>query len=73
MKINKSYLHLFKKVRSEYLYKLVNGIYLAFDKNTLEYIGIEMYFLPKDIEYINKKADKVLDILIYDEIIDTSL
>ena len=69
MKINKSYLHLFKKVRSEYLYKVVNGIYLAFDIKSLEYIGLEMYYLPKDIEYIENKAHKLLNILMYNEII----
>lgn len=69
MKINKSYLHLFKKVRSEYLYKVINGVYLAFDTYSLEYIGIELFYLPKDIEFVNKKADKLLDILIYDEIL----
>ena len=74
MKINKSYLHLFKRGYNEYLYKVSNGVYLAFDKNTLDYIGIELFYLPKDIEYINKKADRLLDILIYDEIVvDTSL
>ena len=43
--INKNYLHLFKKLKREYIYPVKNGIYLAFDIDTLEYLGIEMFYL----------------------------
>lgn len=42
--INKNYLHLFKKLKREYIYPVKNGIYLAFDIDTLEYLGIEMFY-----------------------------
>lgn len=49
--INKNYLHLFKKLKREYIYPVQNGIYLAFDRDTFEYIGVEMFYLaPISIE-----------------------
>ena len=42
--INKNYLHLFKKLKREYIYPVKNGIYLAFDIDTLEYLGVEMFY-----------------------------
>ena len=41
---NKNYLHLFKKLKKEYIYPVQNGIYLAFDRDTLEYLGVEMFY-----------------------------
>lgn len=43
--INKNYLHLFKKLKREYIYPVQKGIYLAFDLDNFEYIGIEMFYL----------------------------
>ena len=43
--INKNYLHLFKKLKREYIYPVKQGIYLAFDIDTLEYLGVEMFYL----------------------------
>ena len=49
--VNKNYLHLFKKLKREYIYPVQNGIYLAFDRDTLEYLGVEMFYLaPISIE-----------------------
>lgn len=42
--INKNHLGLFKKLKREYIYYVQNGIFLAFDMNTLEYIGVEMFY-----------------------------
>lgn len=42
--INKNHLPLFKKLKREYIYYVQNGIYLAFDLDTLEYIGVEMFY-----------------------------
>lgn len=49
--INKNHLSLFKKLKREYLYYVQNGVYLAFDLNTLEYIGVEMFYLAPDKIY----------------------
>lgn len=49
--INKNYLHLFKKLKREYIYPVKQGIYLAFDIDTLEYLGVEMFYsAPISIE-----------------------
>lgn len=46
--INKNCLPLFKKLKREYIYFVQNGIYLAFDIDTLEYIGVEMFYSASD-------------------------
>lgn len=60
--INKNYLHLFKKLNREYIYPVQKGIYLAFDSDNFEYIGIEMFYLaPISIE--NVCDDKLKQLL----------
>ena len=60
--INKNYLHLFKKLKREYIYPVQKGIYLAFDIDNFEYIGIEMFYLaPISIE--NSCNDKLKQLL----------
>lgn len=48
---NKNHLNLFKKLKREYIYPVQNGIYLAFDIDTLEYIGVEMFYLASNKVY----------------------
>lgn len=40
MKINKIYLERFKKFSYGYMFMVKRGVFLLFDKNTLEYIGV---------------------------------
>lgn len=65
--INKNHLNLFKKLKREYLYFVQNGVYLAFDIDTLEYIGNELFYLaPREIFSICDEKIKqllALDIL----------
>lgn len=64
IQINNTQLHRFKKTRLEYLYQVSKGIYLAFDIDSLEYIGIEMFYFPNDIKLIEKECDNKLNELI---------
>lgn len=63
MKINKTYLHLFKKGKFCYLYQLFRGVYLSFDAQDLTYTGIECFYLPKSIDYLESQAEKKLNTL----------
>lgn len=45
------------------------GIYLAFDINTLEYIGIELFYLPQNQKVVDKLCDKKLNELISKDIL----
>ena len=40
MKINRIYLERFKKFSYGYMFMVKRGVFLLFDKNTLEYIGV---------------------------------
>lgn len=53
MKINKIYLEKFKKFSYGYMFMVKRGVFLLFDKDTLEYKGIFTMF--------NYKEDKELD------------
>lgn len=60
--INKNYLDRFIKSRIEYLYPVNKGVYLAFDKKSLEYIGLEMFVLYSN--NIEKEEDNKLNELL---------
>ena len=62
--INKNYLYLFKKLKREYIYPVKQGIYLAFDIDTLEYLGIEMFYLaPITIQDVcDNKLNRLLSL-----------
>lgn len=60
--INKNYLDRFIKSRFEYLYPVNKGVYLAFDKKSLEYIGLEMFVLYSN--NIEKEEDNKLNELL---------
>ncbi len=57
MKINNNYLDKFIKLKGKYLYPVLRGIYLCFDKEGY-YTGIEMYYNPK--YNIDKSCEKIL-------------
>lgn len=69
IQINTNHLHRFKKNRIEYLYMVSQGIYLAFDIDSLEYKGIEMFYFPNDIKLIEKECDTKLNELISKDIL----
>lgn len=53
MRINRIYLEKFKKFSYGYMFMVKRGVFLLFDKDTLEYKGIFTMF--------NYKEDKELD------------
>lgn len=59
IRINNCYLDKFKLSYNEYLYYIDRGLFLAFDKDTLEYKGLELFFLkdPKNTE--SKALEKI--------------
>lgn len=69
IQINTNYINRFKKTRCEYLYMVSKGIYLAFDIESLEYIGIEMFYLPSNPKLIDKVCDIKLNDLISKDIL----
>lgn len=61
--INQQYLDRFSKNHCEYLYYIKPGTFLAFDKDTLEYIGVEYFnFIPykNDANIIDKTLNDLL-------------
>lgn len=60
MKINKIYLSRFKKFSYGYMFMIKKGVFLLFDKNTLEYKGIFSVIPYKE----NKELDQILDRLV---------
>lgn len=63
--INKNYLNLFKKLKREYIYPVKQGIYLAFDIDTLEYLGVEMFYSASD-KVLSECDEKVKQLLALD-------
>lgn len=63
IKISYPYIDKFKRSYRSYLYPISRGIYLSFDKNTLEYTGIEMFY--NSSYYPLEKSEKVLEKLFY--------
>lgn len=52
MKINKIHIERFKKVNYGYLFMIKRGVFLLFDKDTLEYKGIlNMYPYKENKEF----------------------
>lgn len=60
MKINKIYLSRFKKFSYGYMFMVKRGVFLLFDKDTLEYKGIFSMIPYKE----NKELDDILDRLV---------
>lgn len=69
IKINNAYLDQFISAHHEYLYPISKGIYLAFDKKSLEFIGIEEFYLADPKKY-NPLADDKLNFLIARNILE---
>ncbi len=69
IRINKNYIDKFYKNRLEYLYPLSKGLYLAFDSETLEYIGIEEFYLA-DPKKVNKMESDLLELLVSRDILE---
>lgn len=69
IQINTNQLHRFKKTRSEYLYMVSKGIYLAFDIDSLEYKGLYLFYLPKNQRIVDKLCDEKINELISKDIL----
>ena len=63
IRINKDYTHLFKFFGNAYNYNIKPGIWLSFDKDTLEYIGIEMFYLASFKEINVLGESKINDLI----------
>lgn len=63
IRINNCYLDQFKLYGKEYLYPVAKGIYIAFDKFTHEYIGIELFYCPKTSMYSKLVDNKINQLL----------
>ena len=51
IKIDENYIDRFKKSGNEYLFYIINGIYLAFDENK-KYIGLESFYNISNKNYL---------------------
>lgn len=47
-----------------YIYPVSKGVYLSFDSETRTYEGLEMFYLPKWMPSIDKKADELIEELL---------
>lgn len=69
IRINKQYIDRFKYFGNSYNYNLAPGLWLIFDKNTLEYIGIDMFYLA-DYKKVEPEADKLINSLLAKDILE---
>ena len=60
MKINRVYLEKFKRFSYGYMFMIKRGVFLLFDKDTLEYKGIFNIIPYKE----DKELDEIIDKLI---------
>ena len=60
MKINKIYLSRFKKFSYGYMFMVKRGVFLLFDKDTLEYKGVFTVYNYKE----DKELDEVINRLV---------
>ena len=60
MKINKIYLYKFKKFSYGYLFMIKRGVFLLFDKDTLEYIGVMNMVSYKEMRDIYPTLGKLI-------------
>ena len=64
IRINYSYLDRFKKTKGYYTYTVINGVYLIFDENTLDYVGVDVVFTPNNYNRLNYKCEeKLVDLI----------
>lgn len=70
IRINQNQINRFKKSNYEYLYMVKRGCFLAFDINTLEYIGIELFYLPANYDIVNKMCEEKISFLLSRDILE---
>ena len=59
MRINKIYLEKFKKFNYGYMFMVKRGVFLLFDKETLEYKGVFTMFPYKEDKEVTDLIDKL--------------
>ena len=64
IRINQHCINRFKMFSNVYNYMVSTGVWLTFDKNTLEYIGINVFYTIRDYISINNKCEKKIHELI---------
>lgn len=60
MKINKIYLSRFKKYSYGYMFMIKRGVFLLFDKNTLEYKGVLNMIPYKEMQDVYPAIEKLV-------------
>ena len=60
MKINKIYIDKFKKFNYGYMFMVKRGVFLLFDKDTLEYKGIFTMFNYKEDKELNDTINRLI-------------
>lgn len=70
IRINQNQINRFKLTHCEYLYYVSRGCFLAFDKDSLEYIGIELFYLPSDYNLVSKKCEDKIQYLLSRDILE---
>ena len=60
MRINKLYLNRFKKFSYGYMFMVKRGVFLLFDKDTLEYIGVFNKAYYKEMEDIYPTIERLV-------------
>ena len=60
MKINKIYLDRFKKFSYGYMFMVKRGVFLLFDKDTLEYKGVFNMIPYKEDKELEEVIDKLV-------------
>lgn len=69
VRINKQHINRFKYFGRAYNYNLSPGLWLSFDKDTLEYIGVECFYLA-DINKLEVAAENKINELLSKDLLE---
>ena len=64
IKINNCYTEYFKIFSNSYNYNVKPGVWLTFDRHTLEYIGVNVFYTVANFNSLNKECEDKLNELI---------
>ena len=70
IRINKNHLNRFKYFSWNYHYMVKKGVWLAFDKDTLEYTGVLLMYMPSKYDNYNSESNALINKLIALDILE---
>lgn len=70
IRINRLYIDRFKYFGNSYNFQVMNGVWLSFDKNTLEYVGYELFGHFYHLDFISKECNTKINELLAKDLLE---